>query len=175
MLGEKIGEESGKITVQRVLPIEGQGPPRVEVSFEGMGTILGENHTNLGTYISTLRPDGTLFGEGQGVVMTGQVHLEVEVPPVAESQGRRHYEKSVGVDCHAARWCDGRRDCRPPHARRAARETFSIAGDPYWALFRAHTGRVTLKENHVWRAPDLGTEHTNGRPFTGTAVGMGVL
>jgi hypothetical protein len=70
MLGEKIGEESGKITVQRVLPIEGQGPPRIEASFEGMGTILGENHTNLGTYITTLRPDGTLFGEGQGVVMT---------------------------------------------------------------------------------------------------------
>jgi hypothetical protein len=70
MLGEKIGEESGRITVQRVLPIEGQEPPRVEASFEGMGTILGENHTNLGTYISTLRPDGTLFGEGQGFVMT---------------------------------------------------------------------------------------------------------
>lgn len=70
MLGEKIGEESGKITVQRVLPIEGQEPPRMEISFEGMGTILGENHMNLGTYISTLRPDGTLFGEGQGVVMT---------------------------------------------------------------------------------------------------------
>ncbi len=70
MLGEKIGEESGKITVQRVLPVEGQGPPRVEISFEGMGTILGEHHKNLGTYISSLRPDGTLFGEGQGVVMT---------------------------------------------------------------------------------------------------------
>jgi hypothetical protein len=53
-----------------------------------------------------------------------------------------------------------------------ARETFSIADGRYWALFRVHAGRVTLKENHVWRAPDSGTEHTNGRPFTGTAAAI---
>jgi hypothetical protein len=28
------------------------------------------NHTTIGTYQATMRPDGTLYGEGQGVVMT---------------------------------------------------------------------------------------------------------
>jgi hypothetical protein len=70
MLGEKIGEESGRITVQRVLPSEGQGPPTVEASFEGQGTILGVQESGLGTYTSVLRPDGTLFGQGEGVIMT---------------------------------------------------------------------------------------------------------
>ncbi len=32
---------------------------------------------------------------------------------------------------------------------------------------------MTLKGYLVWRAPDTGTEHTNGRPFTGTTVEMG--
>ncbi len=69
MLGEKIGEETGRVTGRRVLPSEGHGP-KVEVSFEASGTILGVEATNLGTYSSIVRPDGTLYGEGQGVAMT---------------------------------------------------------------------------------------------------------
>ena len=69
MLGEKIGEETGRVTGRRVLPSEGHGP-KVEVSFEASGTILGVESTNLGTYSSIVRPDGTLYGEGQGVAMT---------------------------------------------------------------------------------------------------------
>ncbi|MEW5959525.1 MAG: hypothetical protein AB1801_17510 [Chloroflexota bacterium] len=69
MLGERIGEETGRITGQRVLPTEGGGP-KVEVSFEGTGTLLGVEITDMGTYHSAVRPDGTLFGEGQGIIMT---------------------------------------------------------------------------------------------------------
>ena len=69
MLGEKLGEETGRITVQRVLPSEGPGP-KVEVSFEGRGTLLGVEMTDMGTYVSSARPDGTLFGSGQGIIMT---------------------------------------------------------------------------------------------------------
>jgi hypothetical protein len=68
MLGDKIGAESGKVTVQRVLPNLGGGP-KMEISFQATGTLLGANETDTGTYWSVVRPDGTLYGEGQGVVM----------------------------------------------------------------------------------------------------------
>jgi hypothetical protein len=68
MLGEKIGEETGRITGRRVLPDEGMGP-KVEVTFEGKGLILGVETADIGTYWSIVRPDGTLYGEGQGVIM----------------------------------------------------------------------------------------------------------
>jgi hypothetical protein len=66
MLGEKIGEESGKVTLRRTLANPG-GAPKVETSFEASGSILGVNHMTIGTYTSIMRPDGTLLGEGQGV------------------------------------------------------------------------------------------------------------
>jgi hypothetical protein len=71
MLGEQIGEEAGQITGMRVLPDEGTGP-KVEVSFQASGTLLGAHVNNMGTYVSVARPDGTLFGDGQGVTMTDQ-------------------------------------------------------------------------------------------------------
>jgi hypothetical protein len=69
MLGEQIGEETGQITGIRVLSDEG-GAAKVEVSFQANGTLLGAHVSNMGTYISVARPDGTLFGEGQGITMT---------------------------------------------------------------------------------------------------------
>ncbi len=68
MLGEKVTEEAGKITGQRVLPSNG-GAPKVETSFQQMGKILGVDETDMGTYESVMRPDGTLLGIGQGVIM----------------------------------------------------------------------------------------------------------
>jgi hypothetical protein len=66
MLGEQIGEERGQILVRRVLP--GEGPPQVEVSFEAQGQMLGISTTHVGSYVSTVRPDGTIFGDGQGIM-----------------------------------------------------------------------------------------------------------
>jgi hypothetical protein len=71
MLGEQIGEETGQITGMRVLPDEGAGA-KVEVSFQQSGTLLGAHISDMGTYVSVTRPDGTLFGDGQGVIMTDQ-------------------------------------------------------------------------------------------------------
>jgi hypothetical protein len=71
MLGEQIGEETGQITGTRVLPDEGAGP-KVEVSFQSSGTLLGAHVSDMGTYVSMTRPVGTLFGQGQGVEMTDQ-------------------------------------------------------------------------------------------------------
>ena len=67
MLGEMIGEATGKRIVRRVLSTD---PLRVEVSFEDTGKMLGVNTTGFGTYTSSLRPDGSIYGKGEGAFMT---------------------------------------------------------------------------------------------------------
>ena len=74
MLGDKIGETSGKVTSQRVLSNPGGGP-KMETSFQASGKILGIDETETGTYTSVMRPDGTLFGEGQGIIMSKEGDL----------------------------------------------------------------------------------------------------
>lgn len=69
MLGEKIGEITGRVTMQRVLPSLG-GAPRMETSFQAIGSLLGTNMKDTGTYVTIFRPDGTQYGEGQGVMVT---------------------------------------------------------------------------------------------------------
>jgi hypothetical protein len=69
MLGEQIGEERGKITGRRVLQSDGTGP-KVEVTFEASGKLLGIDITSIGTYWSAVQPNGFLYGEGQGVTMS---------------------------------------------------------------------------------------------------------
>ncbi len=68
MQGDKLGEASGKVTTRRVLPADGGGP-KMETSFEGTGKLLNVEVAETGTYWSVLRPDGSLYGEGQGIVM----------------------------------------------------------------------------------------------------------
>jgi len=51
-----------------VLPNAGGGP-RVETSFQASGTLLGINEQAVVTYCANMRPDGTLYGEGQSVVL----------------------------------------------------------------------------------------------------------
>lgn len=67
MLGDVLGESKGKRIVRRVLASD---PLKVEVSFEDTGTMLGVATNGIGTYTSEARPDGSLFGEGQGVMIT---------------------------------------------------------------------------------------------------------
>ena len=70
MLGEQIGQESGQTTGLRVLPGDSAGGVQVEVSFQHSGTLLGIHGSTMGTYTSVTRPDGSLYGEGQGAFMT---------------------------------------------------------------------------------------------------------
>lgn len=74
MQGDKICEYSGKITSRRVLANPGGGP-KMETSQELRGKLLGVNTTENSTYWSVVRPDGTLFGEGQGIAMSEQGDL----------------------------------------------------------------------------------------------------
>jgi hypothetical protein len=69
MLGDKLGEASGKFTTVRVLPSEGQ-QVWLEVSFQGQGTVLGQQITDTGTYRQTIRPEGVLYGEGHVLMMS---------------------------------------------------------------------------------------------------------
>ena len=44
----------------------------METTFQASGSILGVGHKTTGTYTSEMRPDGTLYGEGQGIVMNSE-------------------------------------------------------------------------------------------------------
>jgi hypothetical protein len=68
MLGEKVVEEKGKVTSTRVL--ESSPQTKIETSFEAQGKILGIEHHTIGTYWSVIQDSGTLYGEGNGVLMT---------------------------------------------------------------------------------------------------------
>src|SRR5260370_37083353 len=67
MLGDVISETKGKRIVRRML---GTDPPKVEVSFEDSGQMLGTAVTGFGTYWAVVRPDGRLYGEGEGASTT---------------------------------------------------------------------------------------------------------
>jgi hypothetical protein len=71
MLGDKIGEENGKVTSRRVLK---SGDPRylkLEISYEAQATLYGVGGMEMGTYEIFERVPGQLYGEGQGVFMGG--------------------------------------------------------------------------------------------------------
>lgn len=67
MLGEQIGEESGKVMSRRVLSVD--GGTKVEVSFQNTGKILGVATRGTVTYWAGVRPDGSLYGEAEGLVI----------------------------------------------------------------------------------------------------------
>ena len=67
MLGELLGETAGKRMTRRVLSAE---PPKVEVSFEDSGKMLGVNLSGFGTYWSIIRSDGSIYGEGEGIMIS---------------------------------------------------------------------------------------------------------
>jgi hypothetical protein len=67
MLGEQIGELSGMVTGQRVMY---EGCQKVEVSISGSGKFKGIGVTEIWTYYSLHKNDGSIYGEGKGVIMT---------------------------------------------------------------------------------------------------------
>src|SRR6266852_802260 len=106
MQGEKIGEESGKVTTQRVLPNPG-GDPKMETSFLATGTILGTGHTTRGTYQAALRPNGSLFGEGQGIVMSKDGDMATWVGQgvgTIKKDGSVSYRGAIFYQTASAKW-----------------------------------------------------------------------
>jgi hypothetical protein len=70
MLGEKLGEEHGKVTCRRVLPGDDYRYVKMEITFETTATILGQQGMNMGTYTIFERIPGQIYGEGRGIFMT---------------------------------------------------------------------------------------------------------
>jgi len=67
MLGEQLGEETGKVIVRRILPSD--GGPKIEVSVQSTGKLLAIETRSMVTYTASMRPDGSVYGEGQGIFM----------------------------------------------------------------------------------------------------------
>ena len=106
MQGEKIGEESGKVTSQRVLPNPG-GSPKMETSFQANLMLLGAEATDTGTYCSVVRPDGTLYGEGQGIIMGKEGDLATWIGQgvgTIKKGGAISYRGAVYYQSSSARW-----------------------------------------------------------------------
>jgi len=106
MLGDKIGEESGKVTSQRALPNPG-GAPKMETSFQMTGTLLGVGHKTTGTYCSMVRPDGTLFGDGQGIVMSNEGEMATWVGQgvgTIKKDGSVNYRGAIYYQTSATKW-----------------------------------------------------------------------
>ena len=70
MLGEKIGEETGKITGRRILEGDDYRYVKIETSFETQATILGMQGVNMGTFTIFERIPGQVYAEGRGIFMT---------------------------------------------------------------------------------------------------------
>jgi len=71
MLGEQIGELTGKVTGTRVLPGEDYRYVKMEVSMQQSGQILGVPAVDIATYTVFERIPGQLYGEGRGITQAG--------------------------------------------------------------------------------------------------------
>jgi hypothetical protein len=96
MQGDKISEEKGKVTSRRVLPNPGGGP-KMETTVQTDATLLGVKATNTVTYWAEVRPDGTLYGEGHGVVMSNDGDVATFI-----GQGVGNMKRDGGVSFRGA-------------------------------------------------------------------------
>jgi hypothetical protein len=84
MLGDKLADATGKVVLRRALS-SGWASARMESTQRGTGTLLGVEYQETSTYETELRPDGTVFGMGQGVYMGAGGEMATLDRP-----GRRH-------------------------------------------------------------------------------------
>ena len=70
MIGDMIGELTGKIVGQRIIRRHHTGELKIERTIESKGKILGTDVTFIATIKSWERPQGGMFADGNGVMMT---------------------------------------------------------------------------------------------------------
>ena len=68
-LGELVLDDTGQITGTRVLSTDTTGTT-LELNLQLTGTIRGVAHTTMWTYTTVTRPDGSIYGQGTGVLTT---------------------------------------------------------------------------------------------------------
>ena len=102
MLGDQIGEETGKVLVIRVLD---SSPLKAEVSIHTHGKLLGNDYQGRATYTSTMQPGGFLYGEGHGIYLTpggdvatwiGQGTGKLKPGGGASYRGALHFRNATG-------------------------------------------------------------------------------
>ena len=107
MLGEILIEETGKTLGVRVLDSEA-GAVTMEVSLQTEGRVLGVAEATVWTYWSKTRPDGSMYGEGKGVMTTkdGEVIglLGSGTAKVAGLDGTVHYRGAIYFNTTAAKY-----------------------------------------------------------------------
>jgi len=72
VLGEKLGELTGRTTGVRVLPGDDYRYIKLEVSIEEHGSIVGVPVTDIGTFVSYERSGGQMYAEGQGIMISSE-------------------------------------------------------------------------------------------------------
>ena len=109
MLGEILVQETGSMTGIRVLPPE-NGETMVEVSLATQGTIRDIGQNCIWTYWSKTRADGTVYGEGHGVMTTADgdvIHLRGAGASKAPGpDGVVHYRGAVYLTTAAGKLSD---------------------------------------------------------------------
>ena len=68
-LGDLVLDETGTITGIRVLSNDASGS-KLEISLRTTGTVRGVAESTLWTYWQLVRPDGSMYGQGEGVMTT---------------------------------------------------------------------------------------------------------
>lgn len=66
MLGDMIYEAKGKVKSERVLELN---PPKLESAYTLESKLKGMAVSEIGTYTSTMQPDGTFLGEDKSIIM----------------------------------------------------------------------------------------------------------
>ena len=102
MLGDQIGEETGKVIVIRVLD---SAALKAEVSIQTKGKLLGHDYQGRATYTSAMQAGGFLYGEGHGVYITtgadmatwiGQGTGKLKPDGGASYRGALHFRNATG-------------------------------------------------------------------------------
>ncbi len=70
MIGEMIGELTGKVVGQRIIRHHHTTDVKLERTQEMKGKILGTDVSFIATYTLRERPQGGMYAEGNGVIMT---------------------------------------------------------------------------------------------------------
>ncbi|HEY7109631.1 MAG TPA: hypothetical protein VH415_09405 [Nitrososphaeraceae archaeon] len=71
MLGEQIAELVGNITSQRILDIDNTSP-KIEATVSLYGKMNNVDVKSIITYWNIRKPDGSLYGEGRGIITTNE-------------------------------------------------------------------------------------------------------
>jgi len=68
-LGDLVLDETGQVTATRILSTDASGT-NMELSLTLNGTIRGVQQTTMWTYTTLTRADGSIYGNGQGLMTT---------------------------------------------------------------------------------------------------------